>query len=327
MAVPGMTIPLPGGLNDVDEDLEEQPHKSSEGRDRKDRGESPKRQKGDPDNGVVTMSSLRSLLAEQSLSLLQAQQLQMTTALSAFEERQAGRLDKLEQRVGGQSDAMSNLENQVRDLADRLAKVENRPQGQASSGPDRKHTLVFGGWGADTRRATLLHQLDQALVGLKLKGELDSEPFTTGACRSVALCQFRRRAHEEDSEVRQRMVGIMQIINASQVNLQGGARPLWCSFSKSPEERGRAAVAAAVRKTVLRVAPHRAGDLDIEYPSGRSWIRDDQLSGMGAPPQEIRHHRSVTTKGGEGWIDERTLAKWLDIPLDELQGILSEHRF
>ena len=123
------------------------------------------------------------------------------------------------------------------------------------------------------------------------------------------------------------MIGIMQVINASQVNLQGAARPLWCSFSKSPEERGRAALAAAVRKAVLRVAPHRAADLDVEYPSGRSWIRDDQLSGMGLPPQEIRHHRSVTTKGGEGWIDERTLSKWLDIPLDELQAMLSEHRF
>ena len=91
MAVPGMTIPLPGGVNDFDEDLEEQPQKAAESKDRKDRVDSPKRQKGDPDSGVVTMSSLRSLLAEQSLNLLQAQQLQMTTALSGSKrDRQGG---------------------------------------------------------------------------------------------------------------------------------------------------------------------------------------------------------------------------------------------
>ena len=104
-------------------------------------------------------------------------------------------------------------------------------------------------------------------------------------------------------------------------------RPLWCSFSKSPEERGRAALAAVVRKAVLRVAPQRAGDLDIEYPTGRSWIRDDQLSGMGPPPPEARQARVVSTKGGEGWIDEKTLAKWLDMSLTDLQSLISEHKF
>ena len=327
MAVPGMTIPLPGGVEEFDADLDDPRQGRLEGKEHKDRPDSPKRQKGGPDAGVVTMESLRSLLAEQSLSLLQAQQLQMITALTAFEERQAGRLDKLEQRVGGQSDAVSTLETQVKDLADRLARVESRPSGPVSAGPDRKSTLVFGGWGADTRKSTLLQQLDQALLGLKLKGDFDSDPFTTGARRSVALCQFKRRPQESEQDMRQRMIGIMQVINASQVNIQGAARPLWCSFSKSPEERGKAALAAAVRKTVLRVAPHRASDLDVEYPTGRSWIRDDQLSGMGPPPSEVRRARVVSTKGGNGWIDERTLAKWLDTPLDELRAMLEEHKF
>ena len=88
-------------------------------------------------------------------------------------------------------------------------------------GPDRKCTLVFGGWGVDTRKTTLLHQLDQALLGLQLKGEFDSDPFTTGARRSVALCQFKRRPGEGDQDVKQRMIHIMQVINASQVNIQG----------------------------------------------------------------------------------------------------------
>ena len=328
MAVPGITVPLPGGIEDYDEDLDG-PRKADRGPDSRgaDRPDSPKRVKSADAHNGVTMDSLRVLLAEQSVSLLQAQQLQMSTALAAFEERQAGRMDKIEHKVDDQAGAVASLEAQLKEMGERLAVVENRPQAGAGASPDRKNTLVFGGWAADTRKGTLLSQLDQALVGLDIKKELDSEPFTTGARRSVASCQFRRRPQEGDGETRQRMLRVIQIVNDSKVNIQGAPRPLWASFSKSPEERGRAALAAVVRKSVLRAAPQRLGDLDVEYPTGRSWIKDDQLSGMGTPPPEVRQSRKIMTKGGEGWLDERTLARWLDIELTDLQAIISEHKF
>ena len=72
MAVPGMTIPLPGGLEE-DADLDEVRPDNRGAKDRRDRPESPKRQKG-ADPGVVTMEALRGLLAEQSVNLLQAHQ-------------------------------------------------------------------------------------------------------------------------------------------------------------------------------------------------------------------------------------------------------------
>ena len=87
-------------------------------------------------------------------------------------------------------------------------KVEQGGQPAVGHGPDRRSTLVFGGWSTDTRRQVLLHQLDKALQGLHLKSSLDSDPFTTGARRSVALCQFRTRAQESPGDARQRMLHV-----------------------------------------------------------------------------------------------------------------------
>ena len=288
------------------------------------RHDSPKKQK--PSEEALSMASIRGLLAEQSLALLQAQQQQITSALSAFEERQSGRMDKVETQLELQGATMGEVQGQIKELQERLAKVETGGTA-VIAGPDRKSTLVFGGWAADTRKGVLLEQLDQALKGLQLKGTLDSAPFTTGARRSVALCQFRRRAQETDGDVRQRMIHVIQVINTSQVQLEGAARPLWASFSKSPEERGRAALAAVVRKAILRMAPERMPDVDVEYPTGRTWVKEDQISGMGEPPDDVRGAKIVTTKGGKGWLDERTLSKWLNVELGELQQLVSEHNF
>ena len=323
-------IPLPGGLED-DADLEVDPPKRLGGRaaESGERHESPKKARQEPavESGAVTMDALRTLLAEQSVSLLQAQQLQITTALSAFEDRQQGRMDKLESKVLDQGSVVEGLEAQLRDLGDRLSKVEQGGQPAVGHGPDRRSTLVFGGWSTDTRRQVLLHQLDKALQGLHLKSSLDSDPFTTGARRSVALCQFRTRAQESPGDARQRMLHVIQTVNAAKLEMEGGSRPLWASFSKSPEERGRAALAAVVRKIILQHAPHRIADLDTEYPTGRTWVREDQISGMGAAPPEARDARVVKTKGGEGWLDEKTLARWLELDIQVVRQMVAEHNF
>ena len=316
-------MPLPGGLQDED-DMDLLEPKRAAGADPGGRG-SPKKPRA-TDEGV-TMDALRSLLAEQSHSLLQAQQVQITAALASFEERQSSRLDKVEATIQDQGSTMSEVQRELQSLQDRLAKVEQGGVSASGSGPDRKWTLVFGGWLPDTRKAILLHQLDGALQGVKVKHLLDTDPFTTGARRSVALCQFRRRASETDSEVRQRMLGVLQVVNASKVQLEGSQKPLWAAFSKTPAERGRAALASVVKKAVMRHAPHRSGDLDLEYTSGRSWIRDDQISGTGQPPEEVHHPRTIQTKGGEGWLDERTLARWLEVEPTELTRLVDDHRF
>ena len=200
-----------------------------------------------------------------------------------------------------QGSTVSSLETQVRELAARVSQVEGRPV-TATVGPDRRHTLV-------------------------LQGCFDSDPFCTGARRSVALCQFRQRADEGTDQPRARMLHVIQIINASKVELAGGARPLWASFSKAPAERGRASLAAVVRKIILRLREPRLGDLEIEYNTGRTWIRDDQITGMGPPPDGLRSVKQVTTRAGDGWIDEKTLSRWVECDVGRVQEIVSEHNF
>ena len=327
--MPSLRIGLPNVPEGPDVDLDS-PRKAS----REGRAESPpKRAKGHPAAAGVgsggdmpTMEGLRQLLEEQSRVLLQAQQTQLSTTLEAWEMRQTERLDKIEGRVDSTTGQVEGIQRQVKDLADRLSKVESQPSA-SGVGPDRKHTLVFGGWQEGTRKSTLLYQLQQAIAGLGLSRDLDQEPFCTGARRSVSLCAFRKRPDEDEGLLRDRMLHVLQTVNASKVQLDGGARPLWCAFSKSPAERGRASLATVVRKAVLRFAPARVSDLDVEYTTGRSWIKEDQLTGMSDQTVVIRGARTVTTRGGEGWIDERTLAKWVETDVADIRGLIDEHRF
>ncbi|CAE7242656.1 unnamed protein product [Symbiodinium sp. CCMP2592] len=327
MAEPGVRqlhIGLPGVPDGPDLDLDLEGDKTRPA-DRQ-QGSPPKkhRQEGEPGAPGLTMDALRQLLAEQSHSLLQAQQMQMATSFQAFEERQSTRLDHIETKVTSQGSKMDEMESQLKELASRLSQVEARPAVATTTGPDRKTTLVFGGWAEGTRRQILLQQLQQALQGLDLWGSLDSAPFCTGARRSVALCNFRRRAHEGSDEPRGRMMQIVQAINASQVTITGAPKPLWASFSKTPEERGKAAVVSAVRKVLLRLHTPRMSDLDAEYNTGRCWVKDDQLSGLGDPPSEVHHARVVDTRAGKAWIDERTLAKWVETDLSQVQQAVKD---
>ncbi|CAE7202627.1 unnamed protein product [Symbiodinium sp. CCMP2592] len=307
-------IGLPGVPEGPDQDLDESPAKKS------------KQVAAEGMGGALTMSSFKDMLScalrEQSDALLQAQQMQITTSLRAFEERQTHRMERIEEHAQTQASKVDGLESQLREMNERLAKVEARPAaggGGNAGGPDRRSTLVFGGWAQNTRRHVLLEQLRQGLQGLQVWSLLDTEPFCTGARRSVALCSFRRRSGEAEDQPRARMMQVLQTVNTARVTIEGAVKPLWCSFSKSPEERGRAALASVVRKVVLRFAPERVDDLDIEYTTGRTWIREDQLTGMGEPGPEVKYSKEVTTRAGRGWIDEGTLARWMEVDLPSVQ--------
>ena len=88
-------------------------------------GDSPaKKPKDNPAPEPVPMDALRALLSEQSVALLQAQQTQIDGALKAFELRQSGRMDAIEQRLVSNTKAQSDLHTALQDLQDRVAKIE-----------------------------------------------------------------------------------------------------------------------------------------------------------------------------------------------------------
>ena len=222
-----------------------------------------------------------------------------------------------------------DLRTSIQDLEDRMSKVEQAtkhpPPVPVAQGP-RKLTLVFGGWGAQTRRHIILHQLQQAVASLQLQKNFDSAPFTTGPRRSVALCNFEQRAGESVGDTRARMMTIIAAVNSANAHLDGGEKALWCSFSRTPQERGKAALPGFVKRIVMTHRPDRKEDLDIEYYSGKSWIDDTQLSGLGDPPISPGV-KKVETRAGQGWIDVDGLASKTGATAASIQQQIDGHKF
>ena len=78
--------------------------------DLQDEGPQEKRPKGEQAAAEhVTMDSIRTLLQELSVSILQAQQTQLTMSLKAFEDRQAVRMNCVEGRVETKGVAMDGI--------------------------------------------------------------------------------------------------------------------------------------------------------------------------------------------------------------------------
>ena len=290
-------VPVPSdGLDDFDKDL----------------NKSPKRSRGAgagvkmPPQTGVTIEAIQQLLAQQSATLMEAQR----ETVAQLESRQNEKIKGLEQKMGQQAHVSRDLHTAIKDLEDRMAKVEHagKQAPAISSGQDpRRLTLVFGGWGKQTRRHVILHQLGEAVQKLSLGAKFDSAPFTTGPRRSVALCNFQQRSSEGLGDTRGRMLEIITAVNSAKALLTGGDRPLWCSFSRTPEERGKASLPGFTKKVVMAHKPQAKEDLDVEYASGMSWMDDAQLTGMGEGPT-TEGILKVDTRAGPGWVDLRSLA-------------------
>ncbi|CAE7715728.1 Pol, partial [Symbiodinium sp. CCMP2592] len=322
-------IGLPGQMPSIDDGMDadldnDHNHKDSPSKRSRGPGQAPAGSASD--EVPLTMSSLRTLLGEQCNTLLHAQKDQLHAALGDLEKRTMHHMQVIEAKVDSQQDQHQKLSQQVQAMAERVQLLENREGSLPGRGVDRKATLIFGGWQQQTRRATILDQLDRALQALGVTEFLDHQPFTTGPRRSVAMANFSLRPAEREGDPRQRMMKVLQAVNAGKVQLEGAAKTLWCSFSRTPAERGRAAVTAVVKKIVMRHCPTRQDDLDLDYAAGSAWVRDDQVSGMGPPPDECHRARIVETKAGSGWIDISTLAKWVETDKDVLNALVDEHR-
>ncbi|CAE7462659.1 unnamed protein product [Symbiodinium necroappetens] len=248
----------------------------------------------------VTLEAIQQLLAQQSATIMEAQR----ATLTQLEARQDAKLQGLEKRIVDQSHVSHNLHTAIKDLEDRMARVESSGKQASSSAPQ------------DPRRLTLVFGIGQ---------QFDSAPFTTGPRRSVALCNFQPRERESASDTRSRMMTIINAVNAAQAHLVGGEKPLWCSFSRTPEERGRASIPGFVKKVVMTHKPGAKDDLDLEYSSGMSWMDEAQLSGVGAAPS-TEGVVKVDTKAGPGWIDLKSLASKAGVTRDVVRQMVDEHR-
>ena len=108
------------------------------------------------------------------------------------------------------------------------------PGGAAPKGgePDRRFTLVFGGWARDTRKQVILQQLGAALDQLGFRELLDNPPFCTGPRRSTA-----KKGGESEYATRRRMHSIIMGLAGNEVTIPVSGRKMFATYSKSKTAR------------------------------------------------------------------------------------------
>ncbi|CAE7946668.1 unnamed protein product, partial [Symbiodinium sp. KB8] len=228
----------------------------------------------------VTLEGIQQLLAQQSATIMEAQR----ATIDQLEARQNEKLQNLEKRIVAQSHVSKDLGTAIKDLEDRMAKVEHASRQPMGSG-----------------------------------GQQDPKKL------SVALCNFQPRDRESASETRSRMMAVISAVNGAQAQLVGGEKPLWCSFSRTPEERGRASVPGFVKKVIMTYKPGAKDDLDLEYSSGMSWMDEAQLSGVGVAPSGDGVVK-VETRAGPGWVDIKQLASKAGVAKEVVGQMVRDHR-
>ena len=194
----GAEVPVPDGdvdLEDKDVDVVS-PTRKRRGQGATRSGEpNPKKERSTGDTVTLDVAKIRGLLVEQSKELLAAQQAQLSKAVQEMEAKVESRVCQVEEQVAALAGQNVALEGKVTQLESALQELASTvqaagPGGQSAQGVDwgrRKSTLVVGGWPRDSRRQTILKELNEAFRTLNLEGEIDQEAFCTGPRRSLAL--------------------------------------------------------------------------------------------------------------------------------------------
>ena len=224
------------------------------------------------------------LLAQQSASLLEAQTVNIREALKEHEAHQDAKFQKLDSKIRavGVQDGRTGSE----------AATGGRPQALEEKGAGEQRRLVFGGWADNTRRTVILHQLGESLSHLSIKHLFDSEPFTTGPRRAVALCHFSARPGERSWHCK---VGNAACGPPSAVHLRNGDEQAWPGASR----RWSHIIGLVIWGTlILTTGPVRPGWERRNSPATRR---------HGLSVEHFRYHDR--DRGGRGWIDEVGLAK------------------
>ena len=277
--------------------------------------------------GVVDMSVLRQLLADQAAMIMESQRQHLDQVLGGRDAEVDARFARVEDRMTAQEGTMQ----QVKVMVESLAKQGSSGHGEASTavpdrgGPDRsRYTLVWGGWERETRRQVIFSDLQVVLGRLRLQKELDSEPFTTGARRSVALCNFAIRPGEGDRETRQRMPRIVRAF--AEGDSKVGQLTLWCSYSRAPAERRRAGHASMLKKVLKEHFPHHLDRLDLEFSSGTAWLGESRIASASdaRPEGHDRDYFIVLSKPERPWVNLHLMGKELGIPMEKACQMLTE---
>ena len=162
---------------------------------------------------------------------------------------------------------------------------------------------------------------------LELTHLLDSQAFTTGPRRSVALRGFVIRPGENYVAMRNRMSVVIAAVANTTVLLGGGNdNKLWASYSKSREARQNGDLCAWIRRTVRSVDSQQEGAFEPEYANGTSWLHGVRVSSATLPPEESRLGGLHRVEGREPrpWIDVKRIAELLKVSAERVEKGLAD---
>ena len=299
----------------------------------------PKKEKTALETVTLDVAKIRDLLVEQSKELLAAQQGQLSQAMKEMEQRVDARVSQVEGQVAnltGQNVALETKVTQLESALQELAGVVKngslaggRVPGSGVADDRRRSTLVIGGWPRDSRRQDILRELKEAVQKLGLSDLVDQEAFCTGPRRSIALMPILNRESESEADKRARMFKFVSAF-ASNDLYSGAGTKLWCSFSKTPEERAVAAHAALVKRVVVSFDPVLAQEqLDFEYKTGTAWGPDGMLCSANLPVPPKHDHKGIDVSGEppfKRWIDVGLLARLVGKSVKQVREAVEECR-
>ena len=277
-----------------------------------------------PREVAVTEDVLRKLLADQSQQFLAAQSAALAEAISGLEKKQDVRMSGIEGKL-------SEHEERFRDLEKRLAEGLEASRSETSStraGSDssdmefrRKTTLVLGGWQRDTRRSVILSDVSSFFGKLGIDSSLvDNEAFTTGPRRNTALLNFKIRAGEGLTAVRQRMLKVIQMTAKGELTVSSSGKKFFATYSKTPAERELGATCGLVRAAAKTFGEDVVDSLEVDYHTGTAWLGERRIADSSSPkPDNGGPYHDLLGKYTKGWVDMAAFAGEAGVSLSTVQ--------
>ena len=145
----------------------------------------------------------------------------------------------------------------------------------------------------------------------------------------MALLPIAARTGESEADKRARMFKFVSYF-ASNDLYSGAGTKLWCSFSKTPEERAVAGHASLVKRVVTSFDSDLAADnLDFEYKTGTAWGPDGMLCSARLPIPPKHDHKGIDHFGEAPhryWIDVGLMSKLVGKSVKQVREAVEQSR-
>ena len=301
------------------------------------RGTESPAKKGRLQEQTLTLSMLRTVLAEErerdrehlanslagvksDVASMQGRVQEVENIVSQQVQDTVRALDRVTKSYDKQAGALEDVKAAQLQLEARIQSLEQKPPSTAPGSTadtegGRRPALIIGGWHPDQAADETLKAAREVLRSLEvpLNGE---EMFVPGLRRGYAILPITPKPFEDEDARRTRVQGAIQRVRNANVTLgkneTGGMRKLWIAISQSPERRKLAKLAGKVKRAILELGGTQR-DMEVEFATGTVWYQHQKVSSATAE----KPHSADTA--GVGWADVKLMAKLMRKPLGEVE--------